>query len=295
MSTVDQTQGLVSFIRTVEAGSFSGAARMLASTPSAISKSVARLESRLATRLFRRSTRLLTLTDEGQAYYVRVAPLIQQIESATDVLMLQEELTGSLRVTLPTALGDYLVDAVTREFMPRFPGLRLQMSLTDRHADVIAEGFDLAVRAGRLADTTLTMRSAGAIPMVLVASPAYLDERGRPADIDELNSHAHIRYLLAGRAYPMILASAERPMPAGRIDVDSSAAMLVAAVNGAGIAQLLRSAVGTALTDGRLEEVLPDLPPVRIPIQVVHAFGRQAPARVQIFSDFVIGKLAAFR
>lgn len=294
MSTSDQTQGLVAFVRAVEAGSFSAAARLLLTTPSAVSKSIARLETRIGARLFKRSTRVLSLTDEGQSYFDVVAPLIRQIEHATDTLASSAEVSGILRITIPTALGDYLVDAVTREFMPRFPHLRLQMSMTDRHTDIISEGYDVAVRAGGLPDTTLTVRSAGTVPMALVAAPAYLDLNGRPDGIDDLIGHSHIRYLLADRAYPMILHSGERTMPPGRIDVDSAAAMLIAAVNGLGIAQMLRSAVRGALSDGRLEEVLPALPPVLVPIQIVHSFGRQAPARIRAFSDFVARTIKEF-
>lgn len=267
---------------------------MLLTKPSAVSKSIARLETRLGVRMFKRSTRRLSLTDEGQSYFDVIAPLIHQIEHATDTLVPSEEVSGILRITIPTALGDYLFDAVTREFMPRFPRLRLQMSMTDRHTDIISEGYDVAVRAGGLPDTTLTVRSAGTMPMALVASSTYLDLHGRPRGVDDLTSLSHIRYLLADRAYPMIFHSGERTMAAGRIDVDSAAAMLTAAVNGLGIAQMLRSAVRGALEDGRLEEVLPALPPVLVPIQIVHSFGRQAPERIRAFSDFVARKIKEF-
>lgn len=293
MSTSDQTQGLVAFVRSVEAGSFSGGARLLSTTPSAISKSIARLEARLGVRLFSRSTRLLSLTDEGRTYYLTVSPLVRQLEQATQALAPSGSICGILRVTMPSAIGDYLIDALTGEFMPRHPELRVRISTTDRHADILAEGFDVGVRAGSLPDTALTVRSAGRVPMVLVASPAYLAAHGRPRNVAELSGHSFVRYLLANKVYPVILAAETWPAPEGRLDVDSSTAMVTAAMNGVGIAQLLITAVGPMLADGRLEEVVLTTPRPTMPVQIVHSYGRQPPPRIRAFSDFVTAKIKA--
>jgi DNA-binding transcriptional LysR family regulator len=140
MTTIlEKTAGLVAFVRTVDSGSFSGAGRFVGSSPSAVSKSVARLERRLGIRLLQRSTRTLSLTAEGAAYYDRVAPLLRAIEDAEDIV--------------------------------------LELSVTDRHVDLIREGFDVAIRIGQLADTELTARKLADLPTVPIASPSYLARR----------------------------------------------------------------------------------------------------------------------
>lgn len=292
---MDRTQGLLAFIRSVEAGSFSGGARLLGTTPSAVSRSIARLERRLEVRLFQRSTRSLILTDEGQAYFDRVAPLLHELEAAEEVLRPDGTLSGTLRVTMPTVLGDVLMDVIVSHFLPAHPGLRLQVSITDRHVDMIAEGFDLALRAGPLPDSGLTGRSLGTAPLRLVASPAYLDQMGRPQMPADLASHQHIRYLAGQRPYPLLFADGTRMLPDGRLDVDDGTIMLRSALNHAGIAQLLHPVVAPHLASGALEEVLPHFPLTRIALHFLHAFGRRPPTRAQAFMDFVAGQVIAGR
>ena len=292
---MDRTQGLLAFIRSVEAGSFSGGARLLGTTPSAVSRSIARLEQRLESRLFQRSTRSLTLTDEGQAYFDRVAPLLRELEAADEVLRPDGATYGTLRVTMPTVLGSVLMDAVVAGFLPLHPALRIQASITDRHVDVIAEGFDLALRAGPLSDSGLTGRTLGTAQLRLVASPAYLDAMGRPERPADLADHRHIRYLAGNRPYPLLFADGMRMMPDGRLDVDDGTIILRSALNHAGIAQLLHPVVAPHLASGALEQVLPHHPLAHIPLHFLHAFARRPPARARAFMDFVADQIVAGR
>jgi DNA-binding transcriptional LysR family regulator len=203
MATIlEKTAGLVAFVRTVDAGSFANAARLIGASPSAVSKSVARLEHRLGVRLLQRSTRTLSPTAEGATYYERVAPHLRAIEEAEDIVQVPENVRGLLRVTVPSTLGRPLIAAWAGSFLESYPGIKLELSVTDRRVDLIRESFDIAVRIGELQDTNLIGRSLGVLHYVLAASPKYLDRRGTPGSINDLQRHACLRYLRAGRPLP---------------------------------------------------------------------------------------------
>src|ERR1700726_4334886 len=198
MATIlEKTTGLVAFVRTVDAGSFSAASRLVGSSQSAVSKSVARLERRLGVRLIRRSTRTLSLTAEGTAYYERVAPLLRAIEEAEDVVQVASEAKGLLRVSAPQEFGRLLIATWAPEFLARHPAVKLELNVTDRNVDIIREGYDLAIRMGALRDTELVSRKLADLHWILVASPTYLEQRGRPGTIGDLRSHSCVRYLTA--------------------------------------------------------------------------------------------------
>ncbi|MEI9986913.1 MAG: LysR family transcriptional regulator [Aliidongia sp.] len=191
MATIlEKTAGLVAFVRTVDAGSFASAARLIGASPSAVSKSVARLEQRLGVRLLQRSTRTLSPTAEGAAYYDRVAPHLRAIEEAEDIVQVPGNVRGLLRVTVPTTFGRPLIAAWAGSFLGRYPDIKLELSVTDRLVDLIRESFDIAVRIGEQQDTNLMGRSVGELHYVLAASPKYLERRGTPKSIDELKQHA---------------------------------------------------------------------------------------------------------
>lgn len=293
MPVPDYTHDLLAFLRTAETGSFTGAARRLGTTPSAVSKSVARLERQFGVRLFHRSTRNLALTAEAAAYAERVAPLLRAIEDAGDILQPGRTAQGLLRVTMPVDLGGALMEPLAREVLGRNPGLKLDVGLTDRHVDLIREGYDVALRAGVLADTELISRRLGALPMVLVASPAYLAARGVPRTVAALRTHTHVRYTVAGRAFPITFADGSSFLPESVLDTDSSAGLRGAALAGVGIAQVMRVAVQDELETGKLQVVLAETPLPAVPVQALHAFTRHAPLRVRLFIDFAIGQIAA--
>ncbi len=291
----EHATGLQAFVRTVEAGSFSAAARRAGTTPSAVSKSVERLEQRLGVKLFLRSTRSLALTLDGTAYYERVAPLLRALDDADEALAETGRARGTLRVSLPGILGPTLVDALTRTFLPRFPDIRLEISVTDRHVDLVREGFDVALRAGRVEDSDWILRPLGSLRLVLVAAPAYLEQAGTPCTLEELSTAAHIRYRLHEQAYPIRFADGALSRPEGVFDTDSGLAMRIAALNGTGIAQLLRMAVADDIAAGRLVEIMKHAPLEPVPIQALHAFGRFAPLRLRVFNDFLAETLAPHR
>src|ERR1700741_39224 len=174
MTTIlENTTGLIAFVRTVDSGSFSSAGRFIGSSPSAVPKGVALLERRLGARLLQRSTRTLSLTTEGAAYYERVAPLLRAIEDAEDVVQMAESARGLLRVTAPVFVGRTLIGEWSQAFLARHPNVKLELSVSDRHADLIREGFDVALRVGDLVDSDLTARKLADLAMVMIASPGY--------------------------------------------------------------------------------------------------------------------------
>ncbi|BEP51924.1 LysR family transcriptional regulator (plasmid) [Variovorax sp. V116] len=275
----------------MEAGSFSAAARTLGTSPSAVSKSVARLEQRFGVRLFQRSTRMLSLTQEGAAYYERIAPLLRALDQAGDAMRPAGIAQGVLRITAPGDLGRILLEPVIGRFLPRHPELKLEMSLADRHVDLIREGYDIAIRAGQVADSDLTARRLADLPLVLVASPVYLARRGTPDSIEALHSHAHVRYMLGGKAFPIRFADGSVLNPAGVFDTDNSVALRIAALGDLGIVQILRLFVQDDIDAGRLVPVLPSQPLPLVTVSALHAFGRQAPARARLFIEFLAAEL----
>jgi DNA-binding transcriptional LysR family regulator len=293
MTTIlEKTAGLVAFVRTVDSGSFSNASRAIGSSASAVSKSVARLERRLGVRLLQRSTRTLSLTTEGAAYYERVAPLLRAIEDAEDVVQMAESARGLLRVTAPVFVGRTLIGEWSQAFLARHPNVKLELSVSDRHADLIREGFDVALRIGDLADTDLTARKLADLPMVMIASPDYVAARGAPRTIEELRKHACLRYLLAAKPFPFRFADGTTVTPESALDSDDGITLYHAALHGAGIAQVLRFAVEDDFAAGRLVEILPDVAMPSVPMHVVHAFGRQLPVRARLFVDFLVERVS---
>jgi DNA-binding transcriptional LysR family regulator len=292
MATIlEKTTGLVAFVRTVDAGSFSAASRLIGSSQSAVSKSVAGLERRLGARLIQRSTRTLSLTAEGTAYYERVAPLLRAIEEAEDVVQVASEAKGLLRVSAPQEFGRLLIASWTPEFLARHPGVKLELNVTDRNVDIIREGYDLAIRMGALQDSELISRRLADLRWILVASPAYLEKRGRPKTIGDLRAHSCVRYLTAGRPWPFEFADGESIVPDGQFATDDSGSIRQATINSAGIAYQLRMTVTDYLKDGRLVEVLPNLAMPVLPAFALHAFGRQLPIRGRLFIDFLVEQL----
>ena len=292
MATIlEKTAGLLAFVRTVDAGSFAGAARLIGASPSAVSKSVARLEQRLGVRLLQRSTRTLSPTSEGAAYYEQVAAHLRAIEEAEDIVQVPGNVRGVLRVTVPTTFGRPLISAWAGSFLDRYPDIKLDLSVTDRRIDLIREGFDIAVRIGELEDTTLIGRSLGVLHYVLGASPKYLQRRGIPQAVDDLKRHACLRHLLGGRPQPFTFADGTRIVPDGPFDSDDAQSLIEAAVRGAGITQFMRLAIEDDLAASRLSIVLPGIPMFTTPVHVLHPFGRQLPLRVRLFIDFLVEAL----
>lgn len=289
---LSEAPGLVAFVRAVEAGSFSAAARDLGTTPSAVSKSVARLERHLGARLFRRSTRVLALTPEGQSFFDQVSPLLQEIEQSADSVQPSADPRGRLRVSLPSEISRLLMDAILTRFLARHPSLDLEIGITDRPVDLIREDYDVVFRVGHMPESDLTVRTLAQLEMVLVASPAFLDRLGAPRSIDDLRVLPFARYFVGRRVPEIRFADGTTVAMRGRVGFDSGFGLRSAAKLGMGVAYVTRCIVEEDLRRGDLVVVLPDKPLPPMPFQALHAFGQAAPVRVRILSDFIAGEIS---
>jgi DNA-binding transcriptional LysR family regulator len=290
MNLLNSTNTLLAFVRSVETGSFSAAARALGLTPSSVSKAITRLEAELRSKLFRRSTRYLEPTEEGLALFERVAPLLRGLEDATDSIRTGDA-RGLLRVSMPGDIGRLMLEPLTTRFLDAHPGLQLDLSLSDRHVDVIREGYDVAFRIGHPADSELTARPIATLDMILVASPALLSRVGAPATAEELRTLPMLRYLFDGRTAAITFADGTSVQPNGGVGLDTGAALRASALAGVGVAHLTRCSVQDDLDRGTLVQVLPSHCLPGLPLQSIHAFGRMLPARVRLLTDFVAAEM----
>lgn len=282
-----ETAGLLAFFRTVETGSFTAAARSIGTTPSSASKAVSRLEAVLGAKLFRRTTRTLTLTQEGEALFERIRPILDLIEQARDVVLLNQNTSGHLRVSLPGEFGRQLLAPIFEKFMAVHPGISLQLDMTDRHAEVVRDGYDAAYRVGHSDQNSLVSRTLAQLDMALVASPNFEAIRGKPATVETLREMPFARYSIGGRTYPVQFADGTEFIPKGRLDLDTAAAIHQAARSGIGLAYVIKLIVQEDLARGTLFEVIPSAGLKRMPFQVLHAFGRMPTHRLQVFTEFV--------
>ena len=238
--TYDRLNGVSAFVEVVDAGSFSIAATRLSVTRSAITKTIARLEQRLGVRLFHRTTRRQSLTDDGQAYYEHCVRALRELDAAEEAFDSgRKEPVGRLKVSAPVLFGRHCVVPVLLSLSAVYPRLELEISFTDRVVDLVGEGFDLAVRIGELPDSAnLIARRLGVQRMAIYASTPYLQRRGRPGDIADLNQHTAIAYGRNGyearwRMCNVDGSISEIRIPA-RLRFDDLEAIADAAVAGAG-------------------------------------------------------------
>lgn len=284
---LDETSGMTAFVRTVEAGSFTAAARDLSTTPSAVSKSVARLERKIGTRLFLRSTRALTLTQDGQVFFERVAPLLRELDASDDAIRSQASPAGRLRISMPGELAPLLLPRLFGDFATSYPDLQLDVGLTDRFVNLVREDYDVALRAGAPLQEDLIVRRLADVSMVIVASPAFLKTWGHPKSLEDLAALPFVRYTMGGVVKPVRLADGTDFLPKGRVDCDTGIAMIHAARSALGAAYLLRCLVTDELRAGTLVELAADITLPKLPLNVLHAFGRTVPMRVRLFCDFM--------
>jgi len=285
-SILEKTTGLIAFVRTVDAGSFSAASRLIGSSQSAVSKSVARLEHRLGVRLIQRSTRTLSLTTEGQAYYERVAPLLRAIEDAEDVVQ-SATAQGPIRVSAPQELGRMLIAPWAATFLDRHPDVSLDLGISDRFVDIIGEGFDCAIRVGYLNDSNLIARRIGPVHGKLVASPDYIGEHGAPETPDELLTH---QALMQGTETWQLMDGDKTVSihPQGRFKADNGTALAAAAVAGLGIAWLPEHLIKGCLDSGALVQVMTRYPVPTGGLFVVRPPGQHSTRKVRVLTELLI-------
>jgi len=288
---VQGLQQLAAFAETARHGSFAAAARALGTAPSTLAKSVARLEASLGLRLFHRTTRQVTLTDDGRRLFQRCERVLGELEA------LQEEASGAraapagtLRIDMPAVFGRQAVMPLLARLMEAHPALSVDARFSDTFVDLVREGLDLAIRIGPLADSTLVARRFASQSLLLVASPAYLARAGTPQGLQDLAGHRHIVFCPPGQGRDRAQRfQAGRHtvelQPTPRLRLDDGEAMVDAALTGLGLAQVPDYMAAAALADGRLVELLPAHRPPAVPIHAVMPANRLLPARVRVVLD----------
>lgn len=282
----------------IETGSFSRAGEALGLTQSAVSRAVSRLESRVGLRIFHRSARSITLTDEGRHFYESVAPHLEGIEEAAiRAGGSTVAVRGRLRVTADGAIGHHFLPPRLAAFLARHPDLHLDLSVRDRVGDLTAEGFDVAVHFGEPEPSALACRLLFETRVTTCASPAYVERHGlpkHPSDLEAGHQCVLLRNPATGRHYDWEFSRGEEAVPVkvrGQMMVNDTGGLIGACLGGQGIAQLLGVYARDFLADGRLVHILPDWADETFPLYVYYHAQTLMPAKVRAFLDF-LGELA---
>ncbi len=289
MSRFDE---MTAFVSVVEAGSFSLAADRMSVAKSAVSRRVADLEKRLGAKLIHRTTRRLKVTDAGRGFYQRVARVLKDVEEAEQVVACEQVvLTGRVRVACPMSFGLKHLAPLLADFLKQHPELSLDLDLNDRHVDLVDEGFDLAVRIGRLEDSSLVARRLNRIRFVCVASPDYLERVGRPETPADLATHRIIRYSNVSPLQGWIFADASgrewKPKLESRIVCNNGEAMLQAAQAGLGIVIQPEFIAYQAIREGRVNVLLPEYELRSVGLFLIYPPGRFLTRRVRVLADYL--------
>ena len=279
------------FVRIVETGSFSAVAREMGMTQPTVSKQLTALERKLKTRLLNRSTRQLSLTEAGSAYYESSKRIIDTVHEAEGNLgVLQSQLTGVLRVNTSIGLGQAYLGPLLLQFQKNHPGLSLDISYADRFVDLVEEGIDVAIRIGKLNDSTLAARRIGSSMRTVIATPAYLKQHGAPKVPQDLVNHNCLlyAYLSTGNEWTFNSPGGEiRVKVSGNFRANNGEAIRQAVFDNLGIAVSPDWLILRELEEGRLVSILPEYAPPPAEINAVYPSARHVSAKVRAFTEFV--------
>lgn len=288
---IERLKGLIAFARAGSLGSYTAAAASLGVSPSAVSKSVQRLERQLAVSLFTRTTRSLTLTAEGRELHERAVRLLRDAEEIEQVAKsVRTEPAGTLRIAAPLPIGLHLIAPALPAFRERHPKVTIDLRLDDRFLDIVEQGIDIAVRIGELTDSRLLFSRLSPLRLCAFASPAYLAARGTPTHPDELTAHdtVNLRYQSSGQAFRWPFRIGEREVeiaPASSIVVDAGEAVVATLVAGGGIGISASFIAAPHVARGELVPVLADFAVERETITALWPSSRRFNPAVRAFLD----------
>lgn len=292
---MDRFQAMQVFTRVVDANSFTGAADTLGLPRTTVTTTIQQLEKNLQVRLLNRTTRRLSLTPDGAAYYERCVRILADVEDAElsfrDVAMGPK---GRLRIDVPSSIGRTILIPAVSEFRRMYPDIELVLGLSDRPVDLVQEAVDCAIRGGELQDSSLIARRIGSFHGVTCASPAYLEKFGVPKTIEDLKDHQAIHYFSSrtGRVidWDFVVDGQTREVQLnGTVSVNDGDAYLALGLQGMGMMQMPRYMVYEHLERGELVEVLDEWTPAPMPISVVYLQNRHLLPKVRVFVDWVAG------
>ena len=289
---MDKFETIRAFTRVVEAGGFAAAARELGLSRSVVNKYVITLEDELRTQLLRRSTRQVTPTETGIAFYDRCIQILSELDDAISaVTELQEKPTGKLRVNAPMSFGSLHLSGVVADYLTTYPDVRVELVLNDRFIDPIEEGFDVTVRVGEPQPlTSLMTKSIAPARRALCASPAYIKAHGEPTHPSELKWHRclHYGYQASGSHWQLNSSDGEHSVATNCVMWSNNGDVLKeAAIRGQGVTLLPTFIVGDALQQGELRTVLPDHEPSALTLCAVYPRHRHLSTKVRLFVDLL--------
>jgi len=288
----DLLDGVAVFVGVINAGSFTAAAQALGHSTSYVSKEVTRLEKRLGSRLLNRTTRTISLTDAGRAYYERCSQIIIDAQNAQgSINQLQDTPAGLLRINAPGSFGSKHLLNVIADFMHRFPEVKLEVEFNDRLIDVVAEGFDVVIRVGSIKDSSLVARKFTSSRAVVVASPEYLKRKGRPVVVEDLAHHDCIAYSLLPVPnqwdfYKEGVRSSVTVDP--RVSCNSSAIEVSMVLQGIGITRVPLFTCEQEVMSGKLEIILADYDEIKFDVYAVYPHRQYLSAKVRAFIDHLV-------
>ena len=296
---MDRFQAMQVFARVVEANSFTRAADALVLPRTTVTTIIQNLERLLQVRLLNRSTRRLSLTQDGAAYYERCVAILADVEE-TEASFREAARAprGRLRIDVPAALGRLVLIPYLCEFHTRHPEVELAIGMSDRPVDMVREAVDCAIRIGQLPDSSLVARRIGTFFVVTCAAPAYLERHGEPKAIADLAGHHAVHYFSSLTGRPMdwdfvVDGEVAEVKMKGVVAVNDGDAYLACALQGFGLVQAPRFMVSPHLESGALQEVLPQWQPSSLPISVVYPASRHLSPKVRAFVDWVTELFAA--
>jgi len=297
LANADRARALEIFAAVISEGSFSAAGRQLGLTPSAVSRAVDRIEARLGVRLLLRTTRALALTAEGTAYLGAARRILGDLDEAEQAIADRGTPRGRLRVNVAQSHGRLCIVPLLGDFARLYPHILVDISLSDRLVDIAAGQADVAIRFGPLADSGLTARKLGENPRVIVASPDYLARHGTPRVPEDLLAHncLNFNFRRVEPVWPFRKDGQDYALSVnGSIEANNGETLGQLAADGVGITRVGSFSVVPELEDGRLVPILEDYNPGDVEaIHAVFAGGPTMPARVRVFVDFLVEKLAS--
>jgi LysR family transcriptional regulator for bpeEF and oprC len=295
MSLLQRLSDMAIFARVAETGSFTQAAVLLQMSKGAVSKAISRLEQHLSVRLLQRTTRQIRLTAEGQAFFAYCQQVVRQADQAEHHLdELRDEPAGTIRISVAVTYGTKVVAPLLPDLLQRYPKLRIELDLNDRLVDLVGEEVDLAIRFGRLANSSLIARPLTSLPIVLVGAPSYLAQAGIPQHPQDLTQHACLstdnspqerywRFLEQGKPLEVLTQ--------GPLHANSNRALKPAVLAGMGLMFVTRYQVEPEIQTGRLVPVLSEFMPEPLPVHLMYPHRVHMKASVKVVLQFLLDRL----
>ena len=289
---MDQQGEMAVFVRVVEHESFSSAARALKLTPSAVSKLIGRLEDRLGARLLNRTTRRLSMTEEGHAFYQRCVPILSAIDEAEmAVTELHAEPRGLLKVNASTAFGQFHIQPLIPKFLERHPDLRIQLTLSDSLVNLVEEEVDVAIRIADMPDSTLIAKKLSAVHRTVAAAPSYIEKFGIPKSPEDLKNHNCLTLSFETSLNQWEFKGSDGPQRIrvrGSFETNNAAALYEAGLAGLGLFRAANFVVGSDFKEGRLIPVLEDYEMInQVNIYAVYPHSKHLSPKVRAFVDLM--------